>query len=403
MNIAAPVLVVGAGLGGVAAALGLARKGHRVELFEAAAEPGVIGYGIQLGPNVFRMFRQLGVEAQVLAHSHFPPAVLMLDAYTGKPVVRVDTGPGFRARFGDPYVAIHRVDLHQCLLDACRANANIEIFSGTEIVAVEERDGGVRAISAAGRRFDGAALIGADGLGSQVRARLISEPPPRSNGYVAHRTLVPWREAPKSVRRDEVILWGGDGFHIVQYPLRQKSLFNIVAVFKTADVHQRADPQTYRAILMGAYADAHPDMREMLEMMDVTRRWVIADRDPVRHWSRGRLTLLGDAAHPTLQSLAQGACMAIEDAAVLARCVGDAGDDFAAAFRRYENARYLRTARVTLESRALWEFYHLGGIAREVRNEASAARTTADMYDCLAWLYDGLAPTPSAQSGTSPP
>ena len=295
-----PILVSGAGLGGVAVALGLARKGFRVRIIESAAELGVIGYGIQLGPNVFPMFRQLGVEQAVLKHAHFPPDVLMLDALSGEEVTRVHTGPAFVKRFGDPYVAIHRVDLHGCLLDACRAMPNVEINPSSECVGFEDLGERVRITTKDGRTIDGAALIGADGLGSIVRAKLVREEPPRPIGYVAHRTIVPWDEAPKSVQRDEVILWGGPGFHIVQYPLRNKSLFNIVAVFKVEDIHQRADAETYRKILMRTYANAHPSMLEMLRMMDVERRWVIADRDPIRHWSRGRVTMLGDAAHPTL-------------------------------------------------------------------------------------------------------
>ncbi len=385
-----PILVVGAGLGGVAAALGLARKGRRVRILEATAELGVIGYGIQLGPNVFRMFRELGVEEAVLKHSHFPPDVMMLDALSGEEVMKVDARAPFRERFGDPYVAIHRVDLHGCLLDACKGLDNVEIMPSTELASFEDLGDRVRATSKDGRVIEGAALIGADGLGSTVRAKLVKEEPPRPIGYVAHRTIVPWDKAPASVRRDEVILWGGPGFHIVQYPLRDKTLFNIVAVFKTPDIHQRADAETYRKVLMETYANAHPSMLEMLAMMDVERRWVLADRDPVRHWSKGRVTMLGDAAHPTLQSYAQGACMAIEDAVVLASSVDAAKGDFETAFRNYENVRYLRAARVVLESRALWEFYHLGGVARDVRNDECKGRSRDDVYKCLAWIYDGV-------------
>ncbi len=390
MSVDRPVLVVGAGLGGAAAALGLARAGRSVVLIEEAAELGVIGYGIQLGPNVFPIFRALGVERAVLAKSHFPPNVGMNDALSGERVTNLDVGPAFRARFGDPYVAIHRVDLHGCLLDACRSLPNIEILAATAFDSVEDFGDHVRMRTRDGRVIEGAALIGADGLGSSARRQLMGEEKPRPIGYVAHRTITPMSAAPERARSRDVILWGGPGFHIVQYPLRDETLFNIVAVFRTDNIHERADEETYRAILMKTYAAAHPIMHDMLRMMNLERRWVIADRDPIRHWSTGRVTLLGDAAHPTLQSLAQGACMAIEDAATLARCVELAGDDYAAAFARYEAERAARTARVTLESRTLWEFYHVAGAARDARNAAEAQKTDADMYDCLAWLYDGI-------------
>jgi len=187
-----------------------------------------------------------------------------------------------------------------------------------------------------------------------------------------------------------VILWGGPGFHIVQYPLRNRSLFNIVAVFRTENIYERADEETYRRVLMETYASAHPLMHQMLAMLDLKRRWVIADRDPIRNWTDGRVALLGDAAHPALQSFAQGACMAIEDAVVLAERVHMAKGDFGRAFKTYERARCLRTARIVLENRSLWEFYHLGGIAAEVRNEACADKTEEDTFRCLAWIYDGV-------------
>jgi salicylate hydroxylase len=385
-----PILVVGAGLGGVAAALGLARKGWKVCILEQTPELGVIGYGIQLGPNVFPMFRHLGVEQEILKHAHLPPNVLMLDAITGDEVTRVHTGPAFRERFKDPYVAIHRVDLHGVLLDACRTLPNVEIMPSTEYVSVEDLGDRVRVTTKDGRTIDGSAMIGADGLGSAVRQMLVGEEKPRPIGYVAHRTIVPMSQVPPHVGRDEVILWGGPGFHIVQYPLRNRTLFNIVAVFRTENIYERADEETYRKVLMDTYASAHPTMHEMLRMMDLKRRWALADRDPIRHWTRGRITLLGDAAHPTLQSFAQGACMAIEDAVVLAEHIDVAGGDFETAFKRYEKDRYIRTARIVLESRSLWEFYHLGGLAAEVRNSACAEQTDEDVFRCLAWIYDGV-------------
>jgi salicylate hydroxylase len=210
-------------------------------------------------------------------------------------------------------------------------------------------------------------------------------------GFVAHRTIVPMAEVTADVRRNEVVLWSGPGFHIVHYPLRAGSLFNIVAVFKTSTYLERGDIASYRADLDHTYRDSHPSMKALLAMMDLERRWVISDRDPIRHWSKGRVTLLGDAAHPTLQSLAQGACMAIEDAVCLAELIEQADGDFEPAFRRYERARYLRTARVQYESRYLWDnFYHVGGIEREVMRGAWQGRTERDMFDCLAWLYDGF-------------
>ena len=386
-----PILVVGGGLGGAAIALALGRKGMRVRLLEQAPELGVIGYGIQLGPNVFPMFDRLGVREAVLRVSTVPPTVRMRDAFTGDTITDVPTGKAsFRARFKHPYIIVHRVDLHMALLDACRQVASITLEPSTGVTGFEDHGGHVTVRTQDGRAIDGAAVIGADGLGSSIRAQLLDEGKPRLNGYVAHRTIVPMESLQADVSRDDVVLWAGPGFHIVHYPLRHGTLFNIVAVFRTSTYSERGEVEMYRAELLHTYRDAHPGMKQLLAMMDLERRWAISDRDPIRHWSKGRVTLLGDAAHPTLQSYAQGACMAIEDAVCLAELIARAGGDFAEAFRRYQAARCVRTARVTLESRSLWEVYHAEDLAREALWQELSERSDADVYQCLAWLYDGV-------------
>src|SRR5262245_55289190 len=394
-----PILICGGGLGGLTTALALARRGWRSRVLEGAPEFGAIGYGIQFGPNVFHVLDRIGVTAAVMDKADCPPAVLMRDALTGDELVRIPTGASFRARFNHPYIIVHRIDLHNALLDACRRAPEIELVPDALVASFDERDGGVTVATADGRHFTGPALIAADGIRSLARAKLVGDGEPRPIGYVAHRTIVPMSELNADVHRHEVVLWGGPGFHIVHYPLRHGTLFNIVAVFRTSTHGERGDVDSYRWELQHTYRDAHPAMRELLAMMDLGRRWQVGDRDPVRHWSKGRVVLLGDAAHPPLQSLAQGACMAIEDGLCLAELIHAAGDDFLTAFRRFEAARLLRTARVQLESRAIWEFYHAEGIARDVRNETAAAWDEEHVFRCLAWLYDGFdVPTEGEQA-----
>jgi len=388
---AEPILVVGGGIGGLAAALALGRRGWNVRVLEEAEEFGAIGYGIQLGPNVFPMFERLGVAEAMLRQAIVPPALVMLDALDGSQLARVPTGDSFRRRFGHPYIVLHRVDLHHVLLDACKALPNIALEPSSSAAKFEDFGDGVRVHTKEGRSIDGAAVIGADGLGSRIRAQLFDEGAPRFIGYVAHRTIVPMARAPQGVLREEVVLWAGPGYHIVHYPLRRGTLFNIVAVFRTPTYAEKANAQAHRAELERTYRSARPEMKALLSLMDLERRWAISDRDPIRHWHRGRAVLLGDAAHPTLQSLAQGACMAIEDAVCLAGLIDAADGDFAAAFRNYETARLARTARVQLESRTLWEFYHAEDIARDVRAETVASWSEDHMFRCLAWLYDGFA------------
>jgi len=391
MSTGNPILIVGGGLGGLTTALALARHGRSACVLEGAPEFGAIGYGIQFGPNVFHVFDRIGLMQQVLAVADSPPAVLMLDALDGKELVRIPTGSSFRARFKHPYIIVHRVDLHNVLLDACRRSDAVELVPDAMVTGFEDRGDGVAVTTADGRTFSGAALVAADGVRSLFRAKLVGDAEPRPIGYAAHRTIVPMTELKADVPRDCVVLWGGPGFHIVHYPLRHNALFNIVAVFRSSTAADKGEVASYRAELEQTYQDAHPSMRALIAMMDLRWRRPVADRDPVRHWHKDRIVLLGDAAHAPLQSLAQGACMAIEDGLCLAEMIAATDGDFAAAFRRFEAARLTRTARVQLESRALWDFYHAEGIARDVRNATVADWDEAHMFDCLSWLYDGAA------------
>lgn len=387
-----PIIIVGAGLGGAMTALALGRKGFDVLVLEEAEEFGVIGYGIQLGPNVFWMLDRLGVADAVLAKALRPKALVMYDWIDGGVIAQIPTGESFLQRFKKPYVVIHRVDLHQVLLDACRALPNVTMVANASVKSFEDMGDHVRVDLADGRQFEGAALIGADGIRSTIRQQMRDEGPPRSLGYVAHRTIVPMSEVNFDVDTDNVVMWSGDGFHIVHYPLRDHTLFNVVTVFKTLDMAP-TDTDSPHPDLARVYRDSHPTMKKLWGMMDLSRRgWVSGDRDPIRHWSKGRVTLLGDAAHPTLQSLAQGACMAIEDAVCLAELLdGASGNQVEAAFTRYVNARYLRTARVQYESRYYWDnWYHVGGLEREVMRETWESKSEQDMFDCVAWLYDGF-------------
>ena len=386
----APILIVGGGIGGLTAALAIGRQGWPVKVLEEAPEFGAIGYGIQLGPNVFHMFDRLGISQAVLKKSIVPKAVTMLDSVDGSVIVRIPTGASFEQRFKYPYVVLHRVDLHQVLLEACKAVDTIELVSTTTVTGFEDNGDKVRLLTN-NNAIEGTAIIAADGLRSVIRQQLLTEGQPRMVGYVAHRTIIPMDQLKADVRRDESVLWSGPGFHLVHYPLRDFTLFNIVAVFRTSTYAERGDIASYRAEIDRTYRDSHPTMKALLAMMDIDRRWAISDRDPIRHWSAGRVALLGDAAHPTLQSLAQGACMAIEDAVCLAALADQAQGDFPTAFHQYSAARYARTARVQYESRFMWDhLYHVDGIARDVMRASYAGKSNDDLYNCLAWLYDGI-------------
>jgi salicylate hydroxylase len=384
-----PILIVGGGFGGLTAALALARQGRPVRVLEGAPAFGAIGYGIQFGPNVFHVFDQLGLRDAAREVADEPSALLMFDALTGKEVTRVPTGTSLRERFKYPYIIVHRVDLHTVLLDACRRDPLVTLETDAMVSEFADHGDRVTVKTEDGRGFEGTLLIGADGIRSRIRAQMLNDGDPLPNGYMGFRTIVPIDEVPAGVQRDIVALWAGPGFHIVHYPLRHGTLFNIVAVFRRTASSEH-DATAYRAELEHVYRDAHPTVKALISMLDLKRRQAIGDRDPVRQWHKGRVVLLGDAAHPTLQSLAQGACMAIEDGLCLARCIPEDDGDYAAAFGRFEKLRSVRTARVTLESRYIWDVYHAEGINRDVYFQMLGERREADTFQCLAWLYDGF-------------
>jgi salicylate hydroxylase len=385
----APVLVVGGGIGGLAAALALARRGAHVRVLEQAAQFKEIGAGIQLGPNVFRMFAKLGLTEAVSALAVFPENLILMDSVSAQELTRVPLDQAFRERFAHPYGVIHRADLHQALLAACRGCHRIALETSREVVAIEDDGAQVAVETAQGQRYRGAALVGADGLWSKVRARLLGDGPPRISGHIAYRAVLPTAEMPAHLRWPSMVIWAGEKTHLVHYPLRGGDLFNLVAVFHSDRYQEGWDSFGDPEELHRRFAGTCVAVRTLLAKIESWRMWVLCDREPVREWSRGRVTLLGDAAHPMLQYLAQGACMAIEDAVYLADALCDSRDDVPAALVAYQNARYLRTGRVQLTARVFGEVLHASGVARELRARMLAGRTPVQSHESMAWLYDG--------------
>jgi 2-polyprenyl-6-methoxyphenol hydroxylase-like FAD-dependent oxidoreductase len=382
-----PVLIVGGGIGGLAAALALAQKGVRTQVIEQASEFKEVGAGIQLGPNVFRMFDVLGLTGAVSALAVFPENLIMLDAITGDEVTRVPLDQRFRSRFTHPYALIYRPDLLSVLLEACRKNDSIELYTSQKIVTVDQHAKGVTARSESGVSYDAAALIGADGLWSTIRQLIVGDGKPQVAGHITYRAVLPTREVPEHLRRLSMTFWAGEKVHLVIYPLRGGELYNLVAVFHSNRYEEGWDSFGDPAELHERFAKTCEPVRTLLGKIDSWRMWVLCDRPPVKNWSKGRMTLIGDAAHPMLQYLAQGACMAIEDAVCLADRVESAQGDYAAAFEAYQAARYLRTGRVQIMARVYGEFYHASGVARELRNMMLSARTTEQSFEAMEWLY----------------
>ncbi len=385
----APVLIVGGGIGGLAAALALARRGYRSHVLEQASEFREIGAGIQLGPNVFKMFARLGLTEAVSRLAWFPDRLVMMDCVTAEEVTRITLGEDFRERFKYPYALIHRADLHGAILQACRDCGLAKLETSRKVVGIEEQGDGIVVTTEDGARVAGAALIGADGLWSTVRAQIVGDGAPRVSGHLAYRAVLPTEEVPERLRRGSMILWAGEKTHLVHYPLRSGEITNLVAVFHSNRYEQGWDSYGDPTELHERFAGTCEEVRTMLGKIEEWRMWVLCDREPIKEWSRGPVTLLGDAAHPMLQYLAQGACMALEDAVCLADQLDETDGDFAAAFRAYQQARYLRTGRVQIMARVYGEFYHAAGVARELRNLMLSARTQQQSLAAMEWLYGG--------------
>ena len=381
------VLIVGGGIGGLTAALALARQGIRSQVIEQAAAFKEIGAGIQLGPNVFRMFERLGLIEPISALAVFPENLVMLDSISGEEVTRIPLGDAFRRKFHYPYALIHRADLHNVLLEHCRKSNLIRLDAAQKIVDLAETSGVITAKTANGKDYRCAALIGADGLWSTIREFVVGDGKPKPAGHIAYRAVLPTMEIPEQYRWRNMTLWAGEKVHFVLYPLRTGELYNLVAVFHSNRYEEGWDSFGDPAELHERFAATCAPVRMLLAKIESWRMWVLCDRPPVKDWSRGRVTLLGDAAHPMLQYLAQGACMAIEDAVCLADKAVEMNGDYAAAFRAYQAARYLRTGRVQIMARVYGEFYHAGGVAKELRNLMLGSRTPDDAMTGLDWLY----------------
>lgn len=385
------ILIAGGGIGGFAAALALSRKGRAVHLIEQAPEFGEIGAGIQLGPNVFKMFDVLGLTEAIDDVAVFPDALVMMDALSGGQITRIPlNNNAFRARFEYPYGVIYRPDLHNALIDACKASPLVELTLKQKVVDFEDTGRGVRALTESGKTYEGAALIAADGVWSKARAKIVNDGKPRVSGHIAYRAVLPTEEVPEHLRIKEVILWAGPKTHLVHYPLHRGEIFNLVAVFHSDRYEEGWDVFGDTEELNQRFAGEHENVLMMLDKIETWKMWVLVDREPVKNWSRGRVTLLGDAAHPMLQYLAQGACMAIEDAVCVANKIEASNGDFEAAFQAYQNSRYLRTARVQIMARVYGEFYHAAGPTAELRYMMLSERTPEQAYDGMSWLYAGV-------------
>ena len=385
-----PVIVAGGGIGGLAAALALVRQGFEVTVLEQAAEIGEIGAGIQLGPNAFHAFDALGVGDKTRSRSVFTDYMVMHDALDEYQVGKIPTGEAFRQRFGNPYAVIHRVDIHKSLLEGAVETGRVKFVTSTRVVRIEQTDTTVTAIDQHGNAHTGVALVGADGGKSVVRQQYVNDPP-RVTGHVVYRAVVEKEDFPENLRWNAASIWVGPNCHLVHYPLRGGEQYNVVVTFHSREKEEWGVTDGSKEEVQSYFQGICPKARQLIDLPKSWRRWATADREPIANWVHGRATILGDAAHPTTQYLAQGACMALEDAVTLGEALRvtktEAGHDWEKALALYQRSRVARTARIVLSAREMGRIYHAKGVERLVRNYLWRGRSSERFYDAMEWLY----------------
>lgn len=383
-----PVLIAGGGIGGLAAALALVRQGFHVQVFEQAPEIGEIGAGIQLGPNAFHAFDALGVGDKTRSRAVYTDCMVMHDAIDESLVGRIETGEAFRQRFGNPYAVIHRADIHGALLEGAVETGRVSFFTSTRIERIEQDTQAhtVTAIDQHGKRWTGQALIGADGGKSVVRSQYVNDPP-RVTGHVVYRAVVEQADFPDDLKWNAASLWAGPKCHLVHYPLRGGEQYNVVVTFHSRHQEQWGVTEGSKQEVESYFQGICPRARQLIELPRSWKRWATADREPIDTWVFGRATLLGDAAHPTTQYMAQGACMAIEDAVTLGEALRVHHNDWDRALPVYAANRVPRTGRIVLSGREMGRLYHAAGVERLIRNQLWRGRTQERFYDALEWLY----------------
>ena len=382
------IAIAGGGIAGLSAAVALARRGHRITLGERAAAFSETGAGIQIGPNGMRALAALGVAGAVEAAAVRPEQLLVHGGSSGRLITSSALGDSIEARFGAPWLAVLRADLLNALIAAARGLPGIALNTASAVAGYANRADGIEVMMADGSSLGADALLGADGIRSTVRARMLADGGPADNGLAIYRALVPASEVPDWARLPDVHLWLLPRGHVVHYPVAAGARVNIVAMAESRWTSEDWSVPAAPAEAMAHFTAAAPALTEVLKGPAAWLKWAGSDRPPTPRWSEERSLLIGDAAHPVLPCLAQGAVMALEDAVVLAGLLPPEAADPRPAFAEFETKRQARTARVQAESRRQARIYHLGGPVRLARDAVLTGLFSGDrLTERTAWLY----------------
>ena len=375
------IIVAGAGLGGLTLALCLARAGFSVTVLEQANALGEVGAGVQISANGARVLYHLGLAKALQAVAFKPERGEMRHWQSGETLSSRLLGQASEAAFGFPYFHLHRADFHAVLADALAAVAPGSVHLGAKVTGFRQSAGGVTVTTEAGESVSGDVLVGCDGIHSAIRTQLFGPDAPRFTGCVAWRAIVPVGALPPGHVRPVSSNWIGRGGHFVHYYVRRGELVNCVGIIEQDEWQAESwSSEGAKAGFLDDFKDWHEDVQILMRQAESCYRWGLFDRDPMPKWSQGRVTLLGDACHPMLPFMAQGAVMAIEDANTLAQCLASAAGAYPSALQRYEDLRRERTATVQQMSRDNIQFFHNADIP-------NLAERMSSHREAHLWLY----------------
>ena len=383
----AQLVVVGGGIGGLATALAAARHGHRSVVLERSKRFAELGAGIQLAPNGIHALNRLGVGRPLQDCAVHIDELRFMDGITEEHVVSLPFTEDYRRRFGNPYVVVHRGELYTVLLAACQDSDLIELRAGNTVTSYEQDATGATVVLDSGARLTGDGVIGADGIHSALRQHMLADGEPRISGIVVYRDIVPIERVPEELRWNAVTWWAGPKCHLVHYPIANGTYLNLAGSRDNDTTEAFAGVPVQRADVYREFTPLGATAHRLLELGRNWKSWVLVDRDPVPNWTDGRVTLLGDAAHPMLHYVAQGACQALEDAVVLGDLLDCSAAELPQRFEKYNAQRQERTAQVQRLARDSIALWHAAGDRAVARNAALSAMSATDLHDYVEWMH----------------